>query len=206
MVTESNNPVKEFVTSEINGVTHYSEEHVIRLIKNACHLQRVNCANHGKHYKFGFYKYKKEDMINAPEPEFLVKAEERYKSAPAAKLTGMQLIEEERLRQINSEKFTYDHDDKYTEGQLADAAECYRSAALNPEPDISNWPWHLNWWKPTTGNRNLIKAGALFLAELERLERLLAIPDNQHSGITDRIAKMKIRVEGMATLYDQVNK
>ena len=35
------------------------------------------------------------------------------------------------------------------------------------------WPFTLAWWKPVQDNRrNLIKAGALILAELERLDRM----------------------------------
>lgn len=34
-----------------------------------------------------------------------------------------------------------------------------------------NWPWHRVWWKPSTRRRNLVKAGALILAEIERLDR-----------------------------------
>ncbi|AFQ48272.1 hypothetical protein [Burkholderia cepacia] len=36
------------------------------------------------------------------------------------------------------------------------------------------WPktWEPSWSKPTTPRRNLVKAGALILAELERLDRV----------------------------------
>ncbi|GAG33310.1 unnamed protein product, partial [marine sediment metagenome] len=41
-----------------------------------------------------------------------------------------------------------------------------------PYPEI--WPWDPSWWKPTDERRNLEKAGALIVAELERLDRLEA--------------------------------
>ena len=33
------------------------------------------------------------------------------------------------------------------------------------------WPWLSSWWKPSTNRRDLVKAGALILAEIERLDR-----------------------------------
>ncbi|PCB37801.1 hypothetical protein CJT89_33510, partial [Pseudomonas aeruginosa] len=33
------------------------------------------------------------------------------------------------------------------------------------------WPWDEQWWKPSTARRDLVKACALALAEIERLDR-----------------------------------
>ncbi|MGA4817142.1 hypothetical protein ACPA9J_29995 [Pseudomonas aeruginosa] len=33
------------------------------------------------------------------------------------------------------------------------------------------WPWDEQWWKPTTVRRDMVKACALALAEIERLDR-----------------------------------
>lgn len=70
---------------------------------------------------------------------------------------------------------------EYPRGQLALAAACY--AAGPPElfrlgPVLENnmrlpipiWPWSQRCWKPTTRRRDLIKAAALILAELERID------------------------------------
>lgn len=38
-------------------------------IKEKLAEQRQLCADQGKHWKFGTYTYKKDKMINAPEPE-----------------------------------------------------------------------------------------------------------------------------------------
>jgi hypothetical protein len=35
----------------------------------------------------------------------------------------------------------------------------------------TDWPWPESWWKPTGDRRNLVKAGALILAEIERIDR-----------------------------------
>ena len=80
-------------------------------------------------------------------------------------------ISAERLRQHREEGWTEDHDDKHDAGELADAAACY---ALGKPWEIVKqlWPWQMNWWKPTDKRRNLVKAGALIVAEIERLDRV----------------------------------
>lgn len=83
-------------------------------------------------------------------------------------------IGEERLRQKTEEGWTEEHDDRHELGEMAAAAGCYAlSAAGNPESKIvpDEWPWAGGWWKPTTARRNLVKAGALIVAELERIDR-----------------------------------
>jgi hypothetical protein len=83
----------------------------------------------------------------------------------------------ERLRQINEEGWSAEHDEKYTNEQLAYAAGCYcapiwpdEEAKEKGDPPIG-WPWPWRWWKPGEYRRNLVKAGALILAEIERLDR-----------------------------------
>ncbi len=80
----------------------------------------------------------------------------------------------ERQRQISAEGWTPEHDDEHDKGVMAAAAACY---ALHTEP-VGNvrdylkfWPFDASWWKPGERRRNLIKAGALILAEIERLDR-----------------------------------
>lgn len=76
----------------------------------------------------------------------------------------------ERRRQIEAEGWTPEHDRKVNaHGELAKAATCY--ASVYPLA-ASYWPWDLKWWKPSGRRRNLVKAAALILAEIERLDRL----------------------------------
>lgn len=83
----------------------------------------------------------------------------------------------ERQRQISVEGWTPEHDDKHDAlGELADAASCYAKGAYLPEQAKAIacpifWPWDHSWWKPSTPRRDLVKAGALILAEIERLDR-----------------------------------
>jgi hypothetical protein len=87
-------------------------------------------------------------------------------------MTMTQALEDimfERARQKAVEGWTKEHDDAHTDGALAKAATCY--ASVYPLA-ASYWPWDLSWWKPTNRRRDLVKAGALILAEIERLDRL----------------------------------
>lgn len=101
----------------------------------------------------------------------------------------------ERNRQKEIEKRSDEHDDKYCCGELPAAAACYAIAAsvaerTEPtdgskafggdvsEPAASLWPWHNGKWKPTTRRRDLIKAGALIVAEIERGDRASAKATN----------------------------
>lgn len=80
-------------------------------------------------------------------------------------MNGYARIEAERNRQINDIGWSEANDDQYTEGELADAAATYAGEM----PDL--WPWMKESYKPGTRERNLEKAGALWLAERDRLNR-----------------------------------
>ncbi|MCX2696672.1 hypothetical protein [Ochrobactrum chromiisoli] len=85
----------------------------------------------------------------------------------------------ERRRQVEAEGWTPEHDDKWSSGEIAQSAACYAllAAAWNKEAVIEIFPWSLRWLKSTSPRRNLVKAGALILAEIERLDRLPASPE-----------------------------
>lgn len=82
----------------------------------------------------------------------------------------------ERVRQITKEGWTADHDDAHTLGQMAGAALCYLAEDIphwaRQQAHGCYWPWDAGWWKPGDHRRNLVKAGALILAEIERLDRI----------------------------------
>lgn len=78
----------------------------------------------------------------------------------------------ERKRQMTAEGWTSEHDDEYVNGQLAAAASCYALFAnMQFVTTPAQWPWSLNWWKQSGQRRDLVKAGALILAEIERIDR-----------------------------------
>ncbi len=85
-------------------------------------------------------------------------------------------VQAERKRQVEVEGWTPEHDDEHNGGELADAAACYAlsAAGWSTYAARERWPWPLEWWKPSTARRDLVKACALALAEIERLDRVAA--------------------------------
>ncbi|MDH0363430.1 hypothetical protein [Comamonas aquatica] len=97
----------------------------------------------------------------------------------------------ERKRQIETEGWKPERDDVYDTGEMALAAACYAahsaSCAAIKAPHTARgvfvrtrsaqdfvgemWPWSADWWKPSGHRRNLEKAAALILAEIERIDR-----------------------------------
>lgn len=82
----------------------------------------------------------------------------------------------ERQRQIEVEGWTAEHDDHHVHGELADAAACYAvgelvSSLRGKTVFTRIWPWPDHWWKPKDRRRDLVRAGALIVAEIERLDR-----------------------------------
>lgn len=95
--------------------------------------------------------------------------------------TGIEMIAAERERQITAEGWSAAHDDEHNNQELSIAAECYSEASnmllsgmcssfVRKSP--RRWPWDLSRWKPSEDPiRNLVKAGALIAAEIDRLKR-----------------------------------
>lgn len=103
--------------------------------------------------------------------------------------TGIELIAEERQRQIDVEGWTPEHDDELVNGELANMAATYALPPFFREAMIDNiasectingicptWPYYdigIEWFKPTPDDRirELAKDGALIAAEIDRLNR-----------------------------------
>lgn len=83
--------------------------------------------------------------------------------------TAASMIWEERLRQMREEGYSMAHDDGHTEGQLALLAAAYALSSRNSVCfqifDILGISWEFKTKDPI---RDLVRAGALILAELER--------------------------------------
>ena len=93
-------------------------------------------------------------------------------------MKGCELITKERQRQIEEEGWTKEHDSQHGIGVLAMAGASYALPELWRQNISSGileppfcWPFSKEWWKPTPNNRlkELIKAGALIAAEIDRL-------------------------------------
>jgi len=92
----------------------------------------------------------------------------------------------ERKRQREVEGWTQEHDDEHDDRTMAAAAAAYVFAndcgvahTVDGEEYLVEgrelWPWDLKWWKPKDRRRNLVRAAALIVAEIERLDRAAAI-------------------------------
>ena len=104
---------------------------------------------------------------------------------------GAALIAAERLRQITAEGWSPEHDDAHVDGELLAAAACYleferlttlRTSWSAPPPD---WPWDRQWWKPSDHDslKNLVRAGALIAAEIDRHIRFYGFADTQPANV-----------------------
>ena len=88
----------------------------------------------------------------------------------------------ERQRQISAEGWTPRHDDEHGDGSMAVAAAYYALGRIEGKGRV-NWPWDRKWCKLRDERSNLVRAAALLLAEIERLDR----------------AKARIRPDGFPT-------
>lgn len=94
--------------------------------------------------------------------------------------TGAALIAVERQRQIEKEGWTAEHDAQHTRGELVLAAICYagHAAMVHGGGDVDRespglWPWAPECWKPSSDPvRDMIKAGALIAAEIDRVRAM----------------------------------
>ena len=92
----------------------------------------------------------------------------------------------ERNRQVEKEHYSLDHDDEYVNNELIRAADSYAQHVIGrgwvhdsnfgPEvyqseeaPDL--WPWDQDFWKPENPRKDLVRAAALLIAEIERIDR-----------------------------------
>lgn len=98
----------------------------------------------------------------------------------ASDRTGVELIAAERQRQIEVEGWTPEHDSNHVIGEMIGASITYAAHALRLVSDeeictddgVTFWPWEASWFKPSADPvRNLVKAGALIAAEIDRIQR-----------------------------------
>jgi len=102
--------------------------------------------------------------------------------------SAIELIAAERERQVTAEGYSPAHDDEYEMDQLANAASCYALPRGSRYPVSGGvpvrWPWEAHRWKPTPEDREreLVKAGALIAAELDRRQRRKVLDSQNAQG------------------------
>lgn len=79
-------------------------------------------------------------------------------------------ITAERRRQVKGLGYTPEHDAEHTAFDLLIAAAAYgASASGNRHLGLFLWPWERSGFKPRRTDRDLVRAGALALAAVERI-------------------------------------
>ena len=132
-------------------------------------------------------RYDSKTIPNAKKNGFLILADDIPGPVLAALDAGhgeaLADVASERRRQITEEGWTPEHDDEHVSGAMAAAGAAYALVAAresNPNPGWQKellkaaehiWPWDEEWWKPKDNRSNLVRAAALIIAEIERLDR-----------------------------------
>lgn len=131
-------------------------------------------------------------------------------------------IAAERLRQIELEGWTPEHDDEHIDGEMAQAAAVYAApfeiqlveARSELERGKDAWPWRdrvdvsagrgdcpvwgwaRTWFKPKGRREDLVRAGALIVAEIERFDRIANL---------ERCIACDQKIEDGDLVYNDVN-
>lgn len=106
---------------------------------------------------------------------------------------GVALIAAERQRQIEAEGYDSAHDDAHDNGEIAQAATAYTHKAIEQVEtggrtlqSFVYWPWPDGFKASDTPIPNLVKAGALIAAEIDRLTRTTEKPTDSMGGEKDK--------------------
>lgn len=111
-------------------------------------------------------------------------------------MNGIELIAQERQRQVDREGWTPEHDAEHRRAEMAIAAACYAVEGTDAEVrypyfDDSNdpendggWPWEPAWDKRKKHDRlkQLTIAGALIAAEIDRLQQRDSVTTPPNEG------------------------
>lgn len=122
-------------------------------------------------------------MLSKLSTLFSAKTEVAEEADPLPPFSVILEINRERIRQRRAERYTYAHDDEHDRGELAAAAAYYamfshyllwpcsiESGMILDAADAC-WPFRPEQRNPKEVRNNLIRAGALIVAEIERLDR-----------------------------------
>ena len=94
-------------------------------------------------------------------------------TGPYASSTGQELISIERARQLYDKAITVQRDDAtHRAGALAHHAACYEEYGADTQPP-PEWPGDLEWHPQRNDIAALVRAGALYQAEIDCLQHRL---------------------------------
>lgn len=108
-----------------------------------------------------------DDDTRRPIMEYAMELERLRSGAPMS--NGAVDVLFERRRQSVKEGLDHEHDDEHDHGDLAHAGAAYAIEAAGGNGERL-WPF-VNYWKPKDPRRNLVRAAALIIAEIDRMDR-----------------------------------
>lgn len=120
------------------------------------------------------------DLSELHWPPSVAEGEYGLDMLPPQPPSALEAIAAERVRQRLVEGFDAEHDEAHLDGELAAAAAMYALHNAKGgliEKDLIEgvplaWPFAREWWKPKSPRADLVRAGALIVAEIERLDKL----------------------------------
>lgn len=123
---------------------------------------------------------------------------------------GIDLIAAERRRQLEQEGYTSEHDDReHTPNEFYNAALAYSYSAneqlagkLPNTETPALWPFGSEAWKPKSVLRDLVRAGALYMAAIDMLKRRGELERN--SAGARNVAHYRALMNGCAYQIEQV--
>ncbi len=129
-----------------------------------------------------------EELRTIVEAELMTAAPAAVERESTALCQAARDVLEERARQTSAEGYAPEHDDEHWAGDLVRAAVSYAwptypSTYGDPDKEDGHqpykwcpqlWPWDQSDWKPRGKRRNLVRAAALLIADIERLDRAAA--------------------------------
>jgi len=139
---------------------------------------------------------------------------------------AFQDVIDERKRHVSEEGWTSQRVDLYEGGELARAASCYvlcaangikRRRALQTHQEFvaeytrspTNywcWPWMDDHWKPESPRRDLVRAAAFLIAEIERIDRRGdSVPDDPHDPGLDTSSLSPSKREPLSAVAQQLD-
>jgi hypothetical protein len=171
---ERMNVKQSIMQATLDGVTLERDHAVATVAEYQAHLE--------KREKFKAYVHKRLDDAGVPKfddgRECRIGARLDWMLSNERNTAAAVDVLSERMRQVSKEGWTAAHDDEHDDGSLAHAAATY---ALQGGGTTTGrfWPdsWAPDWFKPHDRRRSLVIAGALILAEIERIDRVPVNPE-----------------------------
>lgn len=93
-----------------------------------------------------------------------------FKENCLSRARGVDLIRRERQRQIEEKGYDARHDFREPLNSIVAAAVSYAMCDIDMKEAEAWWQWDFRHWKPKDRKRNLVRAGALIAAAIDKIQ------------------------------------